>query len=132
VLAPPSRVGGKPYRVQRDLPGSGGLDWAAVAELLEPGRTAATRPATPASGDMSRLVSWVASLPPDGHNRSDGLFWAACRAAETGDEAVLAGLAEAARTTGLTGREIRRTIASARRTAGLRTRPHEATRQAAS
>ncbi len=132
VLAPPSRVGGKPYRVQRDLPGSGGLDWAAVAELLEPGRTAATRPATPARGDMSRLISWVASLRADGHIRNDGLFWAACRAAEAGDEAVLAGLAEAARTTGLAEREIRRTIVSARRAVGRRPCRHEATRQAAS
>jgi len=132
VLAPPSRAGGKPYRVQRHLPGSGGLDWAAVTELLAPDRTAATRPATPPAGDLRGLLSWVASLPPDGHNRNDGLFWAACRAAEVGDEAVLAGLAEAARTTGLAEREIRRTIASARRTAGLRPCPHEATRQAAS
>jgi len=132
VLAPPSRVGGKPYRLRRHLPGSGSLDWATVAELLAPGRTAATRPATPPGGDLSGLVSWMANLPPDGHNRNDGLFWAACRAAEAGDDAVLAGLADAARTTGLAEREIRRTIASARRTAGLRPRPREATRQAAS
>ncbi len=132
ALAPPSRVGGKPCRVQRHLPGSGGPDWAAVAELLEPGRTAATRPATPPGGDLSGLVSWVATLRADGHDRNDGLFWAACRPAEAGDEAVLAGLAEAARTTGLAEREIRRTIASARRTAGLCPCPHEETRQAAS
>ena len=57
-------------------------------------------------------------LAPDGHNRNDGLFWAACRAAEAGDEAVLAELAIAARATGLAGHEIAATIRSARRTAG--------------
>jgi Bifunctional DNA primase/polymerase, N-terminal len=132
VLAPPSRVGGKHYRVEQHLAGTGGLDWANVTELLEPERTAAIRPAVLAGADLSHLVSWVASLRPDSHNRNDGLFWAACRAAGAGDEAVLAGLAAAARTTGLTEREIRRTIDSARRTAGLRPCEHDASREGTS
>jgi len=132
VLAPPSQIGGKPYRVRQHQAGSGRLDWATVTELLEPGRATTIRPATPAGGDLNHLLTWVASLQPDSHNRNDGLFWAACRAAEAGDEAVLAGLAIAARATGLTNREIRRTIDSARRTAGLRPREQHAAREATS
>jgi hypothetical protein len=68
-------------------------------------------------GDLTHLAAWVAGLAPDSHNRNDGLFWAACRAAEAGDESVLTELAAAARSTWLTDREITATITSARRTA---------------
>ena len=64
-------------------------------------------------------------------NRNDGLFWAACRAAEAGDNTVLAELAAAARSTGLPDREIAATIKSARRTAG-RTCEHQGGREATS
>ena len=40
VLAPPSRVGGKPYEVIRTVEADGTLDWAAVTALLEPRRQA--------------------------------------------------------------------------------------------
>ncbi len=80
---------------------------------------------------MSHLAAWVAGLAPDGHNRNDGLFWAACRAAEAGDDTALAELAAAARSTGLSDREIAATIRSARRTAG-RAGEHHAGREAAS
>src|SRR5689334_17823051 len=45
ILAPPSQVGGKPYKVisHRDKPGN--LDWDKVAGLLEPERHTAPRPA---------------------------------------------------------------------------------------
>lgn len=66
---------------------------------------------------MNGLVAWTAALAPDSHNRNDGLFWAACRAAEAGNDDILAQLADAASETGLTAAEIRRTIDSARRTA---------------
>jgi hypothetical protein len=64
-------------------------------------------------GDLRRLAGWVARLGEG--NRNDGLFWAACRAAETGRHDLLPGLADAARTAGLGDREITATIASARR-----------------
>ena len=38
ILAPPSQVDGKPYRLIKKLGGHGGLDWAAVTRLLEPQR----------------------------------------------------------------------------------------------
>jgi hypothetical protein len=131
IIAPPSQVGGKRYQVVSRQAGTGGLDWAQVTRLLEPERHAAVRPVMPRSGDLSHLASWVAGLGPDSHNRNDGLFWAACRAAEAGDDQVLGQLADAARAAGLTGREIAATIRSARRTA----RPaveHQAGREATS
>lgn len=117
VLAPPSQVGGKPYRLVRRQATTGALDWAKVTGLLEPERDATSRPLT-ASGDLSHLAGWVADLAPDSHNRNDGLFWAACRAAEAGDETVLAELAAAARSAGLQDRAIAATLRSALRTAG--------------
>ena len=72
----------------------------------------------PGHANAARLAAWVARLPEG--NRNAGLFWAACRAAETGHPEALDALAEAAQTAGLPEDEIRRTIASARRSAGYR------------
>jgi hypothetical protein len=110
---------------------AGGLDWDTVTGLLEPQRHKDAHPATAQHATVSHLAAWVAALAPDSHNRNDGLFWAACRAAEAGDDTALAEVAAAARSTGLTGREIAATIASARRTAG-RAGEHHPGREAAS
>jgi hypothetical protein len=48
-------------------------------------------------------------------NRNAGLFWAACRAVESGRANALDEIATAAAKTGLSEREIARTIDSARR-----------------
>jgi Bifunctional DNA primase/polymerase, N-terminal len=117
VLAPPSQIGGRPYRLVRHQARAGQLAWGNAVALLEPQRQAGAQPARTQHGQLHHLAGWVAGLAPDSHNRNDGLFWAACRAAEAGDDAVLADLAAAARTTGLTDREITATIASAQRTA---------------
>ena len=129
ILAPPSQVGGRPYQVIRHRDASGGLDWATVTALLDPQRHAAARAAQPYRGDLSHLATWVAQQPEG--NRNDGLFWAACRAAEAGDSTALAEVAAAARSAGLPGREVAATIASARRAAG-RPCEHQAGREAAS
>jgi Bifunctional DNA primase/polymerase, N-terminal len=113
VLAPPSQIGGRPYRLIANRAQSGGLDWAAVTSLLDPGRTRPARPRAAAPGDLSHLAAWVERLQEG--NRNAGLYWAACRAVEAGQPAVLDDLAAAAAATGLTGREIARTISSARR-----------------
>ena len=122
VLAPPSAVGGRPYRPIRYQPGrtamaaSPRLDWAAAVSFLDP-RQPHLRPARPPGhADTDRLATWVARLPEG--NRNAGLFWAACRAAESGRPGALDALAEAAQTAGLPAHEIVRTIASARRSAG--------------
>jgi bifunctional DNA primase/polymerase-like protein len=118
IVAPPSQVGGRAYQVVSHRDACGALDWDQVTGLLEPERHASARPARVQRGGLSHLASWVAALAPDSHNRNDGLFWAACRAAEAGDETALAELSAAARSTGLSGREIAATINSARRAAG--------------
>jgi hypothetical protein len=129
VLAPPSQVGGRPYQVISHRDASGALDWDKVTGLLEPQRHTATPSARVQRGDLSHLATWVGQQHEG--NRNDGLFWAACRAAEAGDETVLADLAAAARSTGLTEREIATTIRSARRTAG-HAAEHQGGREAAS
>jgi hypothetical protein len=126
ILAPPSVVGGAPYRRIRDphgligQAGQGRLDWVAALALLEP-RQLHLRPERQAGrSDTARLVAWVARLPQG--NRNAGLFWAACRVAESGQTGALA---EAAQTAGLPAYEIARTIASARHTVD-RGQPHPA------
>ncbi|MDA8323385.1 MAG: bifunctional DNA primase/polymerase [Actinomycetota bacterium] len=122
VLAPPSQVDGRPYRVVRHQPQAGPFEWDAAVRLLDPARQPGPRPAIrEAGGDLSHLAGWVARLTEG--NRNDGLFWAACRAAEAGDDTTLESLAEAAREAGLGGREITATISSARRTVTRQPQP---------
>ncbi len=130
ILAPPSHVGGRPYRAVKHQAASGGLDWSEVTRLLEPERHATTRPSGLHRGNLTDLTAWVAQQQEG--NRNDALFWAACRAAEAGDEAALAELAGAGRTAGLTDREVTATIRSARRTAGHRAPEHRGGRECAS
>jgi hypothetical protein len=95
VLAPPSRVDGKPYEVIRTVNADGALNWG-----------------------LSYLARWVAGQAEG--NRNAGLFWAANRALDADPAADLSGLAEAACQAGLGEREITRTLDSARN--GGRTR----------
>ena len=119
VLAPSSRVGGKPYEVIRTVNAGGTLDWAAVTALLEPRRQPCRPQPGPAPGrDLSHLARWVASQAEG--NRNAGLFWAANRALDADPAADLGPLATAARQAGLGDREITRTLDSARK--GGRTR----------
>jgi len=108
VLAPPSAVGGRAYQLLGHRPGTAALDWQAARRLLEPS-PAPRRRAGRAS--PARLAAWVGQLPEG--DRNAGLYWAACRAAESGQDpgplvvaAVAAGLPEA---------EAARTVASAER-----------------
>ncbi len=115
VLAPPSQIDGRSYRLVTSGQRSAYLRWSAVADLLEPHRRPLSpgRPASPVQG--SRLLRWVEQLEPG--NRNCGLFWAACRAVEAGQLDLLDKLAVAAASTGLSSLEVSRTIASARRRA---------------
>ena len=120
VLAPPSRVDGKPYQVIRTVNAGGGLDWATVTALLEPRRQPHRPQPGPAPGrDLSHLARWVASQAEG--NRNAGLFWAANRALDADPATDLSPLAAAARQAGLGEREITRTLDSAR--TGGRPRP---------
>jgi hypothetical protein len=109
VLVPPSSVGGRPYELVEKRAANGRVDWQRVKALLSPPRAAPPRPR--GGGDIGHLAAWVAKLPEG--NRNDGLFWAACRAAEAGTDP--GGLIDAAIAAGLTETEARRTITSAGR-----------------
>ncbi|MGH3190122.1 MAG: bifunctional DNA primase/polymerase [Streptosporangiaceae bacterium] len=114
VLAPPSRVDGKPYELIREVDADGGLDWATVTGLLEPQHQIARPQPRPAPGrDLGHLARWVASQAEG--NRNAGLFWAANRALDADPAADLSPLASAARQAGLDDKEINRTLDSARR-----------------
>jgi Bifunctional DNA primase/polymerase, N-terminal len=115
ILAPPSQIDGKPYRLIATVQAHGGLDWKAVIQLLEPRRQ--PRQAEPRQNldhDLTHLARWVATQPEG--NRNAGLFWAANRALEADPAADLSPLAAAARYAGLSDPEITGTLDSARRT----------------
>jgi Bifunctional DNA primase/polymerase, N-terminal len=126
ILAPPSQIGGQPYRLIKTLGGHGGLDWDAVIRLLEPQRQPPPHPCPAPAQDVSHLARWVASQAKG--NRNAGLFWAANRALDADPAADLNPLATAARHAGLDEPEITRTLDSARRTG--QPRPHPSGHQA--
>ena len=115
VLAPPSRVNGRAYEVVTHGADAGGLSWQAVRDFLEPQRERREPATSGSSTDADRLARWVSRLQEADHNRNDGLFYAACRVAEAGQDPDC--LADAALSIGLTKREIDRTLDSARKTA---------------
>ena len=116
VLAPPSTVGGKPYRGLWEPGGRGAMNWDTVTRLLQPRQPRQDhRPAQASGPDLGHLARWVAAQPEG--NRNAGLFWAANRALEADPGADLSPLADAARQAGLADPEITRTLDSARRTA---------------
>lgn len=115
VLAPPSQVDGRHYRLVLRSSQDAELSWIAVTRLLEPRRRRAEVSEPKGHVDRTRLARWVELL--EAGNRNCGLFWAACRTVEAGQLGLLDELAIAAAGTGLPDREIARTIASARRTA---------------
>jgi Bifunctional DNA primase/polymerase, N-terminal len=110
VLAPPSRVHGKPYELIDHRDAAGQLDWQAVRQLLDPPRRAGgTLPRNGGGKDTGRLAEWVAAQPEG--NRNAGLYWAACRI--SGDPSAAELLVAAAVRAGLPEPEARRTVASA-------------------
>jgi Bifunctional DNA primase/polymerase, N-terminal len=122
ILAPPSQVNGRPYRLLTATGHHGRLDWTAVTRLLDPRRQQHRPDPRPAPDrDLGHLARWVAAQPEG--NRNAGLFWAANRALETDPATDLSPLADAARQAGLGDQEIKRTLDSARRTGQGRLEP---------
>jgi Bifunctional DNA primase/polymerase, N-terminal len=111
VLAPPSRVHGKPYQLLDVREADGLLDWQAVRRLLDPpSALPVSRPGR--TGGTAGLVAFVAGLTEG--NRNNGLYWAACRMVEAGNTA---GLDQLVAASTLAEAEARRTVASAARRA---------------
>ena len=123
IVAPPSRIttpiGERVYdliAIAQHEPRL--LDADRLRTFLEPPR--AVRPPASLTREgvhPDRIAAWVANRPEGARNQ--GLFWAACRMAETGHrfDVALATLGDAARTTGLSDRESESTIRSAYRIA---------------
>src|SRR6185312_11974935 len=65
VLAPPSAVGGRPYRGLWEPGGRGGLNWDTVTRLLQPQPKPHHHPQQPqaSSHDLGHLARWVAAQP---------------------------------------------------------------------
>jgi len=112
VLAPPSVVAGRPYRLLDHRAGAGRLDWAKVECLLVPPRPRPAPRQAGRAGDAAGLVAWLAGQREG--NRNAALFWAACRAVDAG-ATDLSNLVDAAVSIGLGEQEARRTVASALR-----------------
>lgn len=122
IVVPPSRVTGEDgvtrgYELisvaeHHPLP----VDAVGLRGFLDPPRPMRPPRGMPAvDARPEKLAEWVASRPEGGRNR--GLFWAACRMAEEGQDlsTTTAMLGEAAYTAGLPEREAMSTIRSAYR-----------------
>lgn len=116
VLAPPSYTAhGRYVLADHRTPTGREVDFAAIRDFLDPPGARRRHPPDRAT-DHSALVRWLRAQRPG--NRNNALYWAACRAIESGAGAsALAGLVDAAVGTGLSRREARRTVESAYRTA---------------
>jgi hypothetical protein len=106
-------TGGYALLDQRE--GTGRLDWSAAVRLLDPPTQVPRRP-WPGGRDLHGLARWLAGQQEG--KRNNALFWAACRAVETGLANDLDDLVAAATAAGLDEREARRTVSSAERRVG--------------
>jgi hypothetical protein len=123
VIAPPSQVEGRGYRLVATGRDPSPVDGRALRRLLEPKPTRPrSRPEMAWDGRRAgeSLGVWLAGQAEGNRNRA--LFWAACRQAEAGisqdDARAVLGLAAAR--SGLGDREIDATLASAYRSAARR------------
>ncbi|GAT74073.1 DNA primase/polymerase-like protein [Microbacterium sp. HM58-2] len=129
ILVPPSSLlkDAEPRRYQVTSLGSGPaatIDASRLRDALDPRPVPRARAvAAVRSADAERLATWVARRTEG--ERNHGLFWAACRLAESGLplEAATDALITAATAAGLAEREIMTTIRSAYRTAGAQAHP---------
>jgi hypothetical protein len=132
VVAPPSQVRRaadgqpRPYLVVRHQASTDRIDWATIRERLDPQPDRATwTPPQHIDGreqNLDHLVRFVAGQAEG--NRDAALYWACCRALDHGQPHLLPALGQAAQDTGLTWRQVDRTIQSARQTG--RQAPHTA------
>ena len=121
IIAPPSQrmIDGSTerYRIADIAAHSvGPVDAGRLRDFLDPRPAAPARPGGgPTTVDAERLATWVSERGEGERNR--GLFWAACRLAESGTSPAdaLDALGPAAQSAGLSDREITTTVRSAYR-----------------
>jgi hypothetical protein len=114
VLVPPSVTDAGRYELTERREGSAGfIDWRKVRRLLDPPAPSATYRRN--AGNGARLAEWLSGQTEG--NRNAALFWACCRALESGT-VDLSDLEAAAVTLGLSPLEASRTAESARRRIG--------------
>lgn len=120
VIAPPSTVQGRPYVLTEDRPTGAPVDWARIKRILDPPKPVRAIPARagrPTRG-VGALVDWLGKQQEG--NRNNALFWAACRAVESGASGGdLDQLLTAAVSIGLPESAARATIRSAMRRQGV-------------
>ena len=117
VVTAPSVVNGRPYVVVSAWHAEpAAIDFDRIREHFAPRADPVMYRPRQVQDSAAHLAYWVARQQPG--NRNQATFWAACRAAEIGDRAALAAIADAAVSTGLDRRAVEKTIASAVRTAG--------------
>lgn len=117
VLAPPSVVMGKRYvLIERRADADGILRWDAIKAMLAPPRP--VRPTAGRSGSIGGLIAWLSDRRD---HRNNALFWASCRAIESGvtDLAGLQPLVDVTVGLGLTETASELTAKSALATYGL-------------
>jgi hypothetical protein len=126
VVAPPSKVDGKPYVVVQHQASQDTFNWQAARQLLAPEQQ--RQPARPLEFKDERgidgLVRWVESQGKG--NRNDGLYWALNRAIEGGHLDKLDALRDAAIRAGHPAREADATLRSAMKRADSRLPDREA------
>ena len=126
VVAPPSKVDGKPYVVVQHQASQDTFNWQAARQLLAPEQQ--RQPARPLEFKDERgidgLVRWVESQGKG--NRNDGLYWALNRAIEGGHLDKLDALRDAAIRAGHPAREADATLRSAMKRADSRFPDREA------
>jgi Bifunctional DNA primase/polymerase, N-terminal len=117
VIAPPSRVHGRPYQLVSHGGAPASIDFGAIRAHFQPQPQRA--PFVPREGQpLGHLVDYIASLPDgQGRHANDKTFWALCRALEHGDTATADEIERAAIGRGLSPRA----VAATRRSAESRT-----------
>ncbi|HEV8279808.1 MAG TPA: bifunctional DNA primase/polymerase [Streptosporangiaceae bacterium] len=88
VLAPPSRVHGKPYELLDHRPGAAALDWAAVKRLLDPPRRPVPRPGTWGGGDLPAIVQKALAAPATDRSAALHRLVGACVRAGMNEETI--------------------------------------------
>ncbi|WP_116248536.1 bifunctional DNA primase/polymerase [Nocardiopsis sp. FIRDI 009] len=84
VVAPPSTVRGRPYVLTEERPVGTPVNWERVKRVLDPPRPPLPTPMSTGRSPrgIGALVDWLAKQREG--NRNNALFWAACRAVESG------------------------------------------------